>query len=476
MVLRFFSIGKLLGLSLIVGIMVKLGDLTTYFRLNLLALSQYGNNLSSDCAPFIEHQIKLGETALDAQNYALAYRYANRTLTLSGKFPCPVRDATILSPVTSQWGHLILEMKNVSEESLPTWLAMWSWGNHWQLVQTVAVASIDRYPKSLWAYYYLAQAESYLGNSEAVRDVYLQALDIFPEEALLHRELARWYYAHNDNAQALRWYQFALALEPDEPTALLGTWRILSDDEVFELSDQDKARFQTLLKTAYPITKYTKPDGRNFALTRYVFDEALFTLSQGVDIEWFGFWNAFDESIEPVNGWLQVNNLWMSHERLQNWAPNPRFVWDSMLGESILPRGYTDLSEEASLSDHALITEQRGTETIHCAQLRNIATDRTGLYTLPMFLSANSCYFESGWVKSSVDANAYIGYQWLDKDAEKVGYGYVASEIQETDWRSYAGLAIPPQEAYGVRVRVLNNLANGPACFSDIVLIPLNCQ
>lgn len=449
-----------------------------HLALNYRAINQCSDLCSVDCPAFLEYQVSLGEAALKMNNRDLALRYAERLFDFSGKFPCSLQDEVLLKPIAPQWGYLILDMDDVNEESLPTWLSMWAWGNHWQLVRVVAAASIERYPGSLWAYYYLAQAESHLRHPEIVREVYLEALEIFPDEALLHRELARWYYNHDDEVRALQWYQSALMLDPDEPTALLGMWYIFSQEGSFKLSDQEKEKFRVLLDNAYSITKYTKPDGRNFVLTEYVFDEDLFSLSQGVDIEWFGFWKALDESIEPVGNWMQIDSLWMSYEQLQNWASNPRFAWDSMAARSVIPRGYRPAKETGILSDYALAVEQREEEKTYCAQLMNISTDRTGLYTLPRAMLLDTCYFQSGWIKSSQEAKAYIGYEWLDGSYERSSYGYygyAASEIQDVDWQPYAKLIIPPQDARKVLLRLLN-LGHGTVCFDDIVFAPISCQ
>lgn len=472
---RVIATRKFLLILLISGVLLG-SPLRAHLALNYRAVRQRDDLYSVNCSAFLEYQVSLGEAALKMNSRGLALRYTERLFDMSGK-KRTLCDKRVLKASNLKWGNFLIETEHLDENSLPIWLSMWSWGNDWPLVERVAAASVDVYPTHLFGYYYLAQAKLHTGQIKAARDVYLQALEVFPEVALIHRELARWNYMYGDKSQAFAWYQQALNLEPDEPTALLGKWRTSLEEETYKLSDQEEEQLRALLGSAYP-AGYTKPDGRNFTLKGYVFDQAIFDLSQGSDIVWYGFWRALDESVDPPDqdaNWTKLDDFWISSERVSNLAPNAQFTWDQSLGIGKLPTGYVDLRERAKLTDHALIMEhRRGAEKV-CAQLLNVSTNRTGFYTLPIPLSTDACYFESGWIKSSANANAYLGYQWLNGDFEKVGYGYAASEIQGVDWQPYGELIMSVEDAKHVRLRLLNNLAEGNVCFNDVVFIPVNC-
>ncbi len=427
-----------------------------------------------DCSWMLDREMRFGQRALDADMPTLAQRYLDRILFMSGQLPCSGGSAHWNNEETTdeEWGQFVVVEGDLTAEELDLFLSMWTWSNKWRLVKSVAGASIERYPGQLFGYYYLAQAWLHEGDVKAALDTYLRAFDVLPDSALLCREIARLYhYRIGDTGSALRWYQASLRLDADEPTALVGAWQLVGD-QLQGLTDGQMRRLEAPGWT-YGVTR-GEPGA--FVLCGYTLDEDLYEFSHGVDIEMHAFWSGSQENAPPLSGWFQMGEWWIARERIRNLAPNARFVWDQTTGKAMMPRGYQDLSwGSPALTAHALVHDQRGGQTIVCAQLLNNRWDKTGFYTRPISVNA-TCYLQAGWIKSSGGGNAYMGYAWLGDALVELDYDYAAGQVNPLDWTHYVRLAIPVPGSQSVRLRLLNNLSNGSVCFNDVLFVPVACR
>ena len=467
--------GVLASLAFLIVLVISKGDaIVVRALINRDALLNDRHVSQLDCSWALNREMMFGQRALDAKVFPLAKSYLDRIFSMSGRVPCPSASAHLNERqyTDDKWGRFVVYENELTGRELSIWLSMWAWANKWRLVNSVAKASVERYPDQLFGYYYLAQAWLHTDNTKAALDIYLSAMELFPDSALLCREIARLYqHRLGDTDQALHWYQESLELDAAEPTALLGVGQLMGG--ALEGLTDDLVRQLEASGWTYPRTKWTE----GIFARGYTLDEDLYVLSHGVDIELYVFWDGSQQDIQPLSGWFRMGEWWIARERTQNLAPNPRFVWDQTTGEAMMPQGYRDLSwEGTALTDHALVDDQRDGQAIVCAQLLNRIWEATGFFTMPILVHPDTCYLQAGWIKTSDGGNAYIGYQWQGESVGKPNYGYVASKVQVLDWTHYTGVAIPLPGSQSVRLRLLNNLSNGVACFNDVMFVPVACR
>jgi tetratricopeptide (TPR) repeat protein len=463
----------ILPVLLIMLVILKSNTMIVHRLINRDALLSSHRKSQSNCSWTFDREIKFGQRALDANMTALAASYLDRLLHMSGQFPC----SSISShrenklPTDARWGRFIVSDIELMGDEISIWLSMWAWANRWRLVKDVALATVEQYPDQLFGYYYLAQAQLHgENNTQAALDTYLSVVELFPDSALLCREIARLYHHRlGDTSKALHWYQVSLELDAGDPTVLLGIGRLAGDGSQGLTNDQ--IRQLGTPEPKYEITKWTE----GIFASGYTLDEDLYVLSHGVDVELYEFWDSSRQDVQPLPGWFQMGKWWVARVRTLNLAPNPRFVWDQRTDEAMMPQGYLDLSTGVVLADHAVVRDQRGGQTVTCAQLLNKAREKTGFFSLPISVGP-TCYLQTGWVKTSDDGNAYIGYQWLGDTVEQPDYDYVASQVQTLDWTHHAGVAVPLSGVQSVRLRLLNNLSNGTVCLDDIMFVPVPCR
>jgi tetratricopeptide (TPR) repeat protein len=348
-------------------------------------------------------------------------------------------------------------------------------------MEAVLQAMVQVSPFDADLHFYLAEMYRYRGDFALAKESYGIALKFDPALApvyLKSGELAEAAALEAEPSfhqqylkEALDWYQQYQELKPVDPLGLKKQWGVL-----LALNDhQATIVHQQLIKQlsqAGPQTTVNQTMDNGWTFAGYSGDETM--LVQGVPTALWLFWQGPPGSPagDEAGGWYALGeNRWVQFvDDAASLLINGNFESGLRQGS---PAGFpSDIYNAPPTTRQLKVTGRSGLQST-VAMLDNELATRTSFASSVVEVDESALYLQAGWV-SSPEGNAFLGRRWFGASLPDVPvYDFVVSEVHQTEWTHYAGVAVPPPGATQAEIWLLNTKTRGQAFFDEVLFLKI---